>query len=198
MWRSSVSEPNFKEIEVKYLEDGKVAVVSFNRPAQLNSLKFETFDQMRAVMEYLGRLGSEVRAIVLTGNGKHFSAGLDLKAAQSLMGLRAEPGEEGQDPARSSLKFLRGVVAPTQEAISSIEKVRVPVIAAVHGYVIGGGIDISSACDVRYAAKDTKLTIKEVDIGLAADIGTLQRFQKVVGNDSWTRELCYTARFFTA
>ena len=64
--------------------------------------------------------------------------------------------------------------------------------------MIGGGVDISSTCDIRYAAKDTKFTIKEVDIGLAADIGTIQRFTKIVGNDSWTRELCYTARWFTA
>ena len=67
----------------------------------------------------------------------------------------------------------------------------------MHGYVIGAGVDISSTCDIRFAAKGTKFTIKEVDIGLAADIGTIQRFQKVVGNDSWTRELCYTARWFT-
>ena len=112
--------------------------------------------------------------------------------------LRAEPGNDEQDPARASLKYIHGMVRPIQEAVSSIEHVRVPVIAAMHGFVIGGGIDMSSACDVRYAAKGTKFTIKEVDIGLAADIGTLQRFQKVVGNDSWTRELCYTARFFSS
>ena len=82
--------------------------------------------------------------------------------------------------------------------MSSIERCRVPVIAALHGFVIGAGIDIGAACDVRYTTKDARFTIKEVDIGLAADLGTIQRFQKVVGNDSWTRELCYTARWFTA
>ena len=157
----------------------------------------QAFDELKAVMEYLGRIDSEVRAIVLTGNGKHFSAGLDLKAAQDMNKLKVDPDKDDQDPARSSLKFLHGMVKPIQESVSSIELVRVPVIAAMHGFVIGGGIDMSSACDVRYASKDTKFTIKEVDIGLAADIGTLQRFQKVVGNDSWTRELCYTSRIFT-
>ncbi len=73
-----------------------------------------------------------------------------------------------------------------------------PVIAAIHGYCIGAGVDLASACDIRVCAKDTQFTIKEVDVGLAADIGTLQRFQKVVGNESWARELAYTARFFTA
>jgi delta(3,5)-delta(2,4)-dienoyl-CoA isomerase len=82
--------------------------------------------------------------------------------------------------------------------VSSLEHVRVPVIAAIHGYCIGAGVDLASACDIRLCAKDTKFTIKEVDLGLAADIGTLQRFQKVVGNESWARELAYTARIFGA
>ena len=73
-----------------------------------------------------------------------------------------------------------------------------PVIAAIHGFCIGAGVDLVTACDIRVCAADTKFSIKEVDIGLAADIGTLQRFQKVVGNGSWTRELTYTARFFDA
>ncbi len=60
--------------------------------------------------------------------------------------------------------------------MSSLEKVRVPVIAAIHGYCIGAGVDLASACDIRLCAKDVKFTIKEIDIGLAADIGTLQRF----------------------
>ena len=72
-----------------------------------------------------------------------------------------------------------------------------PVICAVHGYCIGAGVDLITACDIRLATADAKLTIKEVDIGICADLGTIQRFQKVVGNDSWTRELAYTARFFT-
>ena len=191
-------EPKFDEIEVKYLEDGKVAVVAFNKPKKMNSMTSENFAQLKSVMEYLGRVESEVRAIVLTGNGKNFSAGLDLKAAMEMNSMRAEPGNPDQDPARASLKFMHLTVRPFQESVSSLEHVRVPVIAALHGYVIGAGVDMSSACDIRFAAKNTQFTIKEVDIGLAADLGTLQRFQKVVGNDSWTRELSYTARFFTA
>ena len=95
------------------------------------------------------------------------------KAAMEMESLKAEPGNDEQDPARASLKYLHGSIRPLQESVSSIELVRVPVIAALHGYVIGAGIDLSSACDVRYVAKDAKLTIKEVDIGLAADIGTI-------------------------
>ena len=76
------------------------------------------------------------------------------------------------DPARSSFKFF-DVVKPLQDAVSSTERARVPVIAAIHGYCIGAGVDISSACDIRLCSADSKFSIKEVDLGLAADIGTL-------------------------
>lgn len=66
------------------------------------------------------------------------------------------------------------------------------------GYVIGAGIDISSACDIRICSADAKFTIREIEIGMCADLGTIQRFQKVVGSDSWFRELAYTGRFFDA
>ena len=72
------------------------------------------------------------------------------------------------------------------------------VICVLHGASVGIAIDISSACDIRLAAQDAKFSIKEVDIGLAADLGTLQRFPRIVGNDSWTRELAFTGRFFSA
>lgn len=70
-------------------------------------------------------------------------------------------------------------------------------ISLVHGHCIGGGIDLIAACDIRYCSKDAWFSVKEVDVGLAADIGTLQRFPKITGNDSLVRELIYTARKFT-
>lgn len=81
--------------------------------------------------------------------------------------------------------------------MTAAEKCRIPIICAIHGFAIGAGIDLSSACDIRLATKDVKFSIKEVDIGLAADIGTLQRFPKVVANDSWVRDLVFTAKTFT-
>ena len=78
------SEPKFEEISVKYLNDEEVAVVAFNRPKKFNSMAANNFYEMRETMEYLGGTDSKVRAIVLTGNGKHFCAGLDLKAAAQL------------------------------------------------------------------------------------------------------------------
>ena len=102
-----------------------------------------------------------------------------------------------KDPARAAIDFFQ-VVQPLAECVASLEKVRVPVIASMNGLVIGAGIDFTSAADIRYCSRGTTFTIKELDYGLAADIGTLQRFQKVVGNKSWARELALTARFFSA
>ena len=120
------------------------------------------------MFEYLGRPGSDVRAIVFTGEGKHFTAGLDLTSAVSMQGMN----DSEKDPARTAIDFFQ-VVSPLQESVSSLEKVRVPVIAAINGLCIGAGVDLCSAADIRIASKGSKFTIKEVDIGLAADIGTL-------------------------
>ncbi len=85
-----------------------------------------------------------------------------------------------------------------QESFTAIEKCPQPVIAAVHSACIGGGVDLLCACDIRYASKDSFFSIKEVDVGLAADVGTLQRMPKIVGNEGFVRELAYTARRFDA
>jgi len=101
------------------------------------------------------------------------------------------------DPARSANQ-IKETVKFAQSGTDAIAACSKPIICVLHGIAIGYAIDISSACDIRIAAKDTRLNIKEVDIGLAADCGTLQRFPRVVGNDSWTRELAFSGRFFNA
>ena len=89
-------------------------------------------------------------------------------------------------------------VAEEADSGARSEKCEKPVIAATHAIAIGGAIDLISACDIRYAASDSIFSIKEVDVGLAADIGTLQRWPKIIGNDSMARELALTARNFDA
>ena len=91
-------EPKFEEFDVKYINEGKVAVLAFNRPKKLNSLAFEHFAQLRTIIEHLGRAGSDVRAIVLTGVGKHFTSGLDLSSAMKI----GEMGNSSEDPARAA------------------------------------------------------------------------------------------------
>ncbi|KAG8906283.1 hypothetical protein FRC01_008071, partial [Tulasnella sp. 417] len=102
-----------------------------------------------------------------------------------------------QDPARTSIP-LRDHILHFQSCITAIERCRQPVVAAVHGAAIGLGVDILCACDVRFASENASFSIKEVDVGMAADIGTLSRFPKIVGNQSAVRELAFTGRIFNA
>ncbi|KAF8628964.1 hypothetical protein AX15_003620 [Amanita polypyramis BW_CC] len=104
-------------------------------------------------------------------------------------------GSSSSDTARSVIA-LRQHLTEFQNAIGQPERCPFPVIAACHGYVIGLGVDIIAACDIRYAATDTTFSIKEVAVGLAPDIGTLAFLPKITGNQSLLRELTYTARNF--
>lgn len=138
------------------------------------------------------------RAIILSGAGpKAFTTGLDVQAFSSPTSALNPQRTSKLDPARTA-QHLRRHIDDFQAAITSIEKCSKPVIAAIHGWCLGLGIDIAVCADVRICAKDTKFAVKEVDIGLAADIGTLSRLPKVVGNGSWVKDVCLTARLFTS
>lgn len=137
----------------------------------------------------------DVRAIVFSGAGeKAFTAGLDVKAA-SQSWVAGEGGNP--DPARQAA-FLRHHIASFQDCISALERCEKPVIVAIHGFALGLAIDISTAADVRLCSRDVRFAVKEVDIGLAADIGTLSRLPKVVGSYGWVKEVALTARIFGA
>nr|XP_022912283.1 delta(3,5)-Delta(2,4)-dienoyl-CoA isomerase, mitochondrial-like [Onthophagus taurus] len=110
----------------------------------------------------------------------------------SMGGSHQELDQNG-DLARKA-KIYEQKITSFQESLSAIEKCSKPVLAAVHSACIGAGVDMITAADIRYCTKDAYFQVKEVDIGMAADVGTLQRLPKVIGSDSLTRELCYTAR----
>jgi delta(3,5)-delta(2,4)-dienoyl-CoA isomerase len=147
------------------------------------------FQELRQVFDALSKDG-DCRAIVVSGTGKAFSAGLDIRDPDNMP-------PHGEDGARRALKFMTHVKA-MQEGISAIELCLKPTIAVVHGAVIGGAIDLIAAVDVRLCSEDAVFCIKEVKIGLAADIGTLARLPRIVGNDSVIRELALTGRNFKA
>ncbi|PWN26454.1 ClpP/crotonase [Jaminaea rosea] len=133
----------------------------------------------------------DVAVVILTGEGeKAFCAGLDVTS-----GGLVELIED--DPARSAWKLKRHI-DEFQASLTMLEGCGKPVIAAVHGVAYGLGVDLMSACDIRYADQGARFSIREVHIGLAADIGSLQRFPRIVGNDSVARELALTAREFGA
>lgn len=115
---------------------------------------------------------------------------MDLKENAIFPGL-------GSDPARDALKFIKAVEG-MQSAFTSMEKCNKPVIVGINGVCIGGGIDLITATDIRYCTKDAIFSIREVQVGIAADLGTLQRLPRIVKNESWVRELCFTGRDFGA
>ncbi|KAL2913826.1 hypothetical protein HK105_206705 [Polyrhizophydium stewartii] len=168
-----------------------VAHVELARTKQLNSMTTKFFNEFIEVFEAI-RIDNSVRAVVVSAetHARGFTAGLDLKES-------ADFPKSGDDPAREAIRFLPKV-QQLQRSFNVIEKCDKPVIAAVHGFCIGGGIDLIAACDIRFCSKDARFTVKEVDIGIAADLGTLQRLPKIVGNHSWVRDICYTARFVPA
>jgi enoyl-CoA hydratase/carnithine racemase len=145
----------------------------------------------------LGSIGDECRCILLLGNGKSFCAGIDI--ADPNFGLM-EMGEDDEnddtpDTARKFISF-RSKVLEMQSCLSALEECAVPVVAAIHGSCIGGGIDLITCADIRICSPTAKFSIREARLGLAADVGTLQRLPKIVGHTSRVRELCYTGEDF--
>jgi len=180
-------------IKTSYPSEG-VILVSLSKPP-VNSFDEPLWQELGDIIDKISRDG-EIRAIVLSSSlPGRFSVGLDLKAAaESLISSNAT---NRMDPARQAI-YLRDHIIRFQAAVSSLERCAQPVIAALHGIAFGLAIDISAACDIRYAATDTQFCIKEVDVGITADIGSLARLPKITGNESLLRELAFTARPFNA
>lgn len=167
--------------------------VQLNQPPH-NLLNDKFFQQLSLAFSSSSNL-EDVRVVVISAVGKRFTAGLDFGELTKTFGSVIQSDE--MDTARKAL-VLQQIIKKWQDSVSSLEKCHVPVLVAVHGDCIGGGVDLITAADVRIATKDATFSVKEVDVGLAADLGTLQRLPRVVNNDSWTREVCFTGRTFTA
>jgi len=172
------------EVEV----ESKVAQVRMCRPDELNSMVPEFWTELPAL---IGRLSDDggVRAVVLSSTGKHFSAGMDL-AVFSAAGSGGEGGsaDRGRANANRQLMVLR-----LQESFTALERARMPILAAIQGGCVGGAVDLVTACDMRYAAADAFFVVQETNIGMTADVGTLQRLPKIIP-DGVARELVYTGR----
>ena len=174
----------FKHFEITIRD--YVAQVSFNRPHKANALHMEAWEEMQRIFEKLDEL-DEVRVAVLTGEGKHFCAGIDLD-------LLTGPNDYNEIKCEGRKReALRRTILKLQNTITALEKCRKPVIAAIHRACIGGALDIITACDMRYCTQDSYFAIKEIDLGFAADIGTLQRLPKII-NPGIVAELAYTGR----
>lgn len=176
-------KPEYETLLVN-VED-KVCHVQINRPDKANSMSPAFWEDIGNVFQWIDET-PEVRVAVLSGIGKHFCAGLDL----SMFGQVTTPESDCEARKRETLRLN---ILSLQDRLSMIERCRKPVLAAIHGGCIGGGIDMISACDMRYSAADVYFTIKEIDIGMTADVGTLQRLPHIIG-DGIMRELAYTGR----
>jgi len=163
-----------------------VASVTFNRPDKANALDQKGWEELQQIFENLDK-DEDTRVIVLSGEGKHFCAGIDLSL---LMSIRQETMDACEGRMREK---LRQMVLRLQAPINAIQHCRKPVLAAIHKGCIGGGVDIISACDMRYATSDAYFTIKEIDMGMVADLGTLQRLPKLIP-DGIAREMAYTGK----
>jgi enoyl-CoA hydratase len=167
--------------------EGAVAIVELNRPEKANAMEAAMWQEIRLAMNWADAT-PEVRVVVLRGAGKHFTAGIDLAMLGSITAQIRDA-----DRARSAEK-LRRLILGLQGTLSSIERCRKPVIAAIHGACVGGGIDLITACDMRYCSAEAKFSVKEIDVGMTADVGTLQRLPRLIG-EGMARELAYTGRF---
>ena len=169
--------------------ENNIANIILSRPEQLNSMSRKFWVELPEILEEVNR-NSEIRVLIISSTGKHFCAGMDLSAFDN--GVANIPKEKRPDNARIGEALYRSA-KELQEYISKLEKIRVPVIAAIHGGCIGGAVDLVTACDIRLATNDAFFCIQEINIGMAADVGTLQRLPRIIP-DSKMRELAYTGR----
>ena len=171
---------------------GKVAHLRLNRPDELNTMTRAFWLELPAIVRELDAAG-DTRAVVLSSTGRHFSAGMDLAVFTGGDGggdLAGDGGgaqrrEEGRSRAR-----LRQLVLLLQDSFTAIETARMPVLAAIQGGCIGGAVDMVSACDLRYCTADAFFVVQEINLGMTADVGTLQRLPKIIP-DGIAREMAY-------
>lgn len=166
-----------------------IAHLEMARPEKANAMGEAFWRELPQAMAALDA-DSRVRAIVLSGQGRHFTAGIDLMMIQ---GFAPDPKA---DPGRGREKLHRKI-KEMQQSITSIEETRKPVIAAIHGGCLGAGVDLVTACDMRIAARDARFTIQEINIGMVADVGTLQRIVHLLPLGI-VKELAYSGRAMEA
>jgi enoyl-CoA hydratase len=163
-----------------------IAWVHLNRPEKKNAMNPPAWKEAPAIFADLDR-DPDIRAVVLAARGPCFSVGIDLVEMAGELPEIMEPNQTGGVKWR-----LRNKIEALQEAMTCIERCRKPVIAAIHGYCIGAGLDMATACDIRLCSRDATFSLKEAAVGFVADVGVLQRIPLIVGQGI-ARELAFTA-----
>jgi enoyl-CoA hydratase len=176
---------NYKSL--RFEKSDGVAEVTLVGPGKGNAMGPEFWVEMPALFESIDH-DEEVRVVIIRGEGDHFSYGLDLPAMAGQLG--AQIG--GHNLAAERSRFL-DLIGKMQQACDRVATCRKPVIAAVAGWCIGGGVDLASACDIRLCSREAKFSLREVKLAIVADIGSLQRLPRIIG-EGRTRELAFTGR----
>jgi enoyl-CoA hydratase len=169
---NTVEPPVYETLALRM--EQHVAWVALNRPDKANAMNETMWSELQECFEWCDG-ESSVRAVVLCGEGKNFCAGIDLGMFAGLAEIMAKQPELGR-----RIEWFRRHIKSLQANLTAIELCRKPVIAAIQGNCVGGGIDMVSACDMRFCADNAQFSIKEIDIGIVADVGTLQRLPKLI------------------
>jgi enoyl-CoA hydratase len=165
-------------------QQDQVAHLLLNRPDAMNTMHPGFWRELDEVLTQLHHEG-QVRALVISSTGKHFSAGMALETFGGAIAM------DDRTPEGRSAMF--DLLAEMQATFTKLETLRIPVIAAIQGGCIGGAVDMVTACCIRYATSDAFFCIQEINIGMVADVGTLQRLPKLIPLGV-VKELAYTGR----
>ena len=171
--------------------DGGVAHIQLNRPEKRNAMTRGFWDELPEAVRALDKSG-DTRVIVLSSTGPHFSAGIDLASFADMAGDLGSGETQAHKAANRGLAFYQNVKR-MQKCFTALEQARVPVLCAIQGGCIGGGVDLVTACDMRYASSDAYFTVYEINIGMTADVGTFPRLLNILP-EGIVRELSYTGR----
>ena len=168
--------------------NGHIAHLVLSRPEAMNTMHPTFWRELHKVLTDIHKAGT-ARALVISSTGKHFSAGMDLQTFGSAIQM-----DDSSAEGRSAVYDL---LTDMQHTFTLLEDLRIPVIAAIHGGCIGGAVDMVTACCMRYASADAFFCIQEINIGMVADVGTLQRLPKLLPM-ALVKELAYTGRRLSA
>ena len=176
-----------------YLVEKKppLAWVYLNRPEKKNAMNPPAWRETVPIFADLDA-DDDIRVVIVAGKGAAFSAGIDLVGMGNELPEITDPNQKGGVKKKMIKKIMQ-----LQDSISCIQRCGKPVIAAIHGYCIGAGLDMASACDIRVCSRDAVFCLKEAAVGFVADVGVLQRLPNIVGQGI-TRELAFTAKNINA
>ncbi len=172
-----------------------IAHIVLKRGAELNTMTPAFWQELPQIVRKIDDAAA-ARVIVISSTGKHFTAGMDFAVFGANDGLMAadDPDSRGNGQRREA---LRRFVSTLQDTFNALETARMPVIAAVQGGCIGGGMDMISATDIRYCTRDAFFCIQEVNLAMVADVGTFPRLGHLIPH-GWIREMAYTGRRLSA